>query len=558
MINVSNQKPCVIDDAYAGGIGAPFDMRTAVEMKITNHIFTPLMPNTTVSIDIDGKPIDKDDVTNLVFDCSSENLNTSAEAILKDIFTQTLQYYPENEMSIQDAFAIQSAVKSNILFIGMNPNGSRVDHYDFSDVTDVSKRFLAGAATRDEFFATLSFASRICAFGFYFVNDAAWCDFKTWFAANMVAPIATKLDAATTKLCSELQQIKLNNALECFAIRNNDTENNEDYSFARILHSGLMQYERYLRSQNQPEFVAGHLPFALGETFCPRNIVLINAEKHARMPSSALANEWHMLQNALYNRSPVVGLDHLSSLMATQRLMDNIMKGCDKSNGPAQRAAVVKFREKPLTFVDIYKYVKMVYDHCRFVQISENATKFKKRSYNKSNRRRPDDPDAMGVITSINYKPDLHVYLDGSGSVGEREYRDGLMAVIKLAKKLGVNIFFSSFSHVLSQPYKLSVAGKTEKQIYDEIKKLPKVTGGTNYEQIWHYINKSDKRRKRVSIIISDFEYTVPNHYVHHPDYLFYAPVSSSNWKYVVNRATTFVKDMSTLICPNIRKHILM
>lgn len=557
MIQVSNQRPGNIDDAYAGGVGTPFDMRTAVELKITNPIFTPLSANTQVVIDNDGKPITKDEVTQLVFDCSGDNINPNAETVLKEIFKQSLLNYPENSMTIQDAFAIQSASKAKILFLGMNPNGVEVRGYNFDDVSDVSKRFLSSLTTRDEFFATLSFASRICAFGYYFTNDNAWSDFKAWFAANIVAPFSSNLDPTTTKLCTDLQSIKLNNPIECFALRNDDTENNEEYSFARLLHYGLMMYERHVRQSNMPEYTAGHLPFALAETFCPRNVVLVNVEKHARMSPGKLADEWHTLGTLLYGRPKLVGLNQLSSIMATQRIMQSVAKSCGKGGG-VSRAATVKFIDKPMTFVDLYKYVSRVYAHTKFVQISQNMTKFQKMSYQKPSRRRPDDPDAMGKFMSIKYKPDLHIYLDGSGSVSEKEYRDGMRAVIKLAKKMGVNLYFSSFADTLSQPYRLHVAGRTEQQIYDEFKKIPKVTGGTNYEQIWHYINKSEKRQKRVSIIISDFEYTVPNHYVHHPEFLFYAPVSSSNWKYVVQHATEFVKNMSVSICPNIRKKLFM
>ena len=56
---------------------------------------------------------------------------------------------------------------------------------------------------------------------------------------------------------------------------------------------------------------------------------------------------------------------------------------------------------------------------------------------------------------------------------------------------------------------------------------------------------------------ISDFEYDAPNHYVKHPRFLYYAPISASNWQWIIKFATSFAKSMLN-ICPNIRKHILM
>ena len=109
----------------------------------------------------------------------------------------------------------------------------------------------------------------------------------------------------------------------------------------------------------------------------------------------------------------------------------------------------------------------------------------------------------------------------------------------------------------MSQTTKLTLKDKTISAIYNEFKKVPKVAGGTDYEQIWHYINRSNKLSKEVSIVISDFQYLAPNHYVKHPRFLYYAPISKSNWSSITNAAESFTKSMLG-ICSNIRKHILM
>ena len=120
-----------------------------------------------------------------------------------------------------------------------------------------------------------------------------------------------------------------------------------------------------------------------------------------------------------------------------------------------------------------------------------------------------------------------------------------------------VNFYFNSFSHIMSGATKLHVAGKSIKEIYKEFKNTPKVAGGTDYEQIWHYINRSKKRGKEVSIIISDFEWDAPNHYVKHPRFLYYAPISTTNWSMITESAKEFCKSMLS-ICPKIRTKILM
>ena len=69
----------------------------------------------------------------------------------------------------------------------------------------------------------------------------------------------------------------------------------------------------------------------------------------------------------------------------------------------------------------------------------------------KANRRDPDDYNKPGRITSVEYMPDLHVYVDTSGSISEANYQEAVLLLIRIAKKLNVNLYFNSFSHILSQ-----------------------------------------------------------------------------------------------------------
>jgi hypothetical protein len=125
-----------------------------------------------------------------------------------------------------------------------------------------------------------------------------------------------------------------------------------------------------------------------------------------------------------------------------------------------------------------------------------------------------------------------------------------------MAKKLNVNLYFNSFSHVLSQCTKLNTKDKSTAEVYRQFQRLPKVTGGTNYEQIWNYIEKSKKRKRELSIIMTDFEYYAPNHFVKHPKNLYYMPMSNMDYKEMVSWAERFCKSMMH-IDPSIMKHML-
>lgn len=553
MIQVSNQKPIVLDDAYSGNIGIPFDPYDAVRDTFVKPMFNPLIPSAQVTIDNNGTLLTEDDIVSSIFNCSKDVIDPKSESLMKSIFKQTLQYYTDNDLLVQDVFAVQAGIMEGMPLASAVPG--RMVTYRTIDVRDAAKALLADQISPRNFFANVAFTMQVNTFGFYFANDAAWSDFKTWFSKNIVQPIAASLPPDTVKLCTSIQSIKLNKLTESFAIRNDDTCNNEDFSFARLFHMGLMSYEKYIQSQKMPAYTAGHMPFSLAETICPRTIVIINVEKHAHAQPSEIKKEWEILKRALSIRPKLLGQNQIANLMASARQL-NAISGFS-TNGPGLQAAKIKLKKTPPTDVDIFKYIERIYKHAQYVQTSENEIKYTKRTYNRASRRHPDNPDIMGKAVGKVYKPDLMVFLDGSGSVSEAMYQDGMKAVIKLAKKMGVNLYFSSFSDTLAMPVKLHVKGKTVNQIYKEFQSIKKVTGGTDYEQIWHFINKSETLRKRVSIIISDFEYTAPNHHVLHPRFLYYAPVTNTNWNRITNSATYFIRSMLH-ICPDIRKHVLM
>ena len=206
--------------------------------------------------------------------------------------------------------------------------------------------------------------------------------------------------------------------------------------------------------------------------------------------------------------------------------------------------------------VDMTKLIKRVIDNMANVAKSENTFKSSKMTFARPNRRDPDDFNKQGKMISTKYKPDIHLYIDTSGSISERNYQDAVKACIAMAKKLNVNLYFNSFSHCISQCTHLHTKDKSKSKIYKEFQKVPKVTGGTDFEQVWNYINRSPKRRRELSIMMTDFGYSAPNHYVRHPKNLVYIPCSHMNWDSIVDDAKYFLNSMQH-IDPACRKKIL-
>lgn len=549
-IVTNNQKPAELKSIYTGSVATAFDPYEIVKQEIVKPLFQPLIPGTPVTIVDDNKPLSDDDITNELFTCSGDAVNTAAEDHMKEIFQQTLTYY-DKKLMVQDVYAAQSGVKEHM------PFPTDKCKYTPTDIIDASKQFMSGQITWDKYFATIAFYARVATFGYYFVNDTAWSDFKQWMQSE-IQQLGTVVPTDTAKLCSDLQNIRLNQLTQSFVLRDDDSQNNDPYSFARVFPFYLMMYKVQNDANGKPAYIAGNLPFSFAENLCPRTVVIVNMEKHAHAHPAEIQNEWNIVKTSLQIRPKVFGNNKIQGLTSVTRMAAKIAASTAVRNGgTAYKAAQIKFKKTPPTSADLYKFVMKIYKYTAFVQTSENAMKCQKMTYQRPSRRDPDNPDIMGKTTALKFKPDLHVYLDCSGSISEREYQDAIKAFIKLAKKMNVNFYFNSFSHVMSQTTKLKLKDKSLAEIYNEFKKIPKVSGGTDYEQIWHYINRNQKFGKEVSIIISDFEYTAPNHYVNHPRFLYYAPISNCNWTSIKSEAESFAKSMLS-ICPSIRKHILM
>lgn len=223
---------------------------------------------------------------------------------------------------------------------------------------------------------------------------------------------------------------------------------------------------------------------------------------------------------------------------------------------PGSRSAQVKFRKAPPTKLDLFKDITRVLKRMGKVNKSQNVYRTTKTTFLKANRRNPDDFNKPGRITSVQYMPDLHVFIDTSGSISEENYQEAVLMLIRIAKKLNVNLYFNSFSHMLSQETLLKVENKSTRQIWQEFRKVPKVTGGTEFKQVWDYINTSPVRKRRLSLMITDFEWSPPSRREEHPPNLYYAPCSAMDWKYMVRSAEAYANGMQH-IDPSIRQKLL-
>ena len=351
------------------------------------------------------------------------------------------------------------------------------------------------------------------------------------------------------------QTLSLKDLTESVLLRAKDDENNDPQSFARLIVLLLMNYTKVV---SPGEF--GVLPFDVPELLCPRSIVFVNVERHARATPKQIADEWKLINNSVKTIPTMVSNQKLKKLTSAQRTLQKISSAAANAATNAMQTATksarVKFSSKEPTTMDITRHVRKIMEKMAFVAKSMNTYKKVKATYAKPNRRDPDDFNKQGKSISTRYKPDIHLYIDTSGSISERNYEDIVKACILMAKKLNINLYFNSFSHIMSQTTKLNTKDKTREQIYNEFQRVPKVSGGTDYEQIWHFINSSKKRIQEISLLITDFEYDPPRKYVKHPKNLYYVPCSHQNWNNITYYANMFCQSMMSKD-PGIRRHIL-
>ena len=550
-MQVTNQKPVELSPVYDAVITGQFDPVEYLKQTVVRPLMNPLSPNAPVQFTANGGALDEDDLSQYVLNCLGAALDASAEAVAKELFHKTLVYFDKaSDMSVQDLFAIQSGVKEQL-----PAPTAQVVYTPATDVIPACREFLAGICTYDKMFASLDFYARPQMLGFYFANAQEFDNFKAWLTTELQT-LGAAFPQNTNKLFADFQALNLNGLTESLILRNDDGENNDPCSFARALVALLMKYAK----QTSPALY-GVLPFQLGELYCPKAVVFVNIERHSRATAKQVADEWQIINQSQQMNIKVVSANKLNKLTGTVRAMKKISSGAvsaamQQGGSGVGRAARTKFRKTAPTQTDLVRIIKRVVKKMATVAKSENSYKSMKMSFARPNRRDPDNFNLMGKLVSTKYKPDIHIYLDTSGSISERNYQDAIKALIIMARKMNVNLYFNSFSHCLSQCAHLRTKDRSLKEVYAAFQKIPKVDGGTDYEQIWHYINASAKRRRELSIIMTDFEWTAPNKYVKHPKNLFYIPVSHVDWSGLTYWAEQFVKSMAH-IDPNCRARLL-
>lgn len=554
-LTVSNQQLSMLKPYYVDDVSKPYDsqiMRKCLTELIA-PIWTPLQAQYPVEIEDDNQKIlSNDDILDIFQSTMGDTRNAGAEDDMNSLWKATLAYYTGG-LTANEVFSAQAAAKSNIpakLF----PSPTVI--YTADDLKKACVSYIASNKQDDsEIVANAAFFMNEPCLMFHFLSKFTFQDFKA-YVMNIVNALGTNLTADTKQKFNDFSAMTFD-TIEGLILRRTDAEELDEYSFARILVKCALDYA------NQSADCGVIAPY-VDELLIPRNLVFLDVDKISKSPRDKLKKALNDVKDGIKIKYKPMSLNKISKLSAAatskRRMVAQIKQHQQlMTGGGAGKRVAFKFKRVAMTKTDLSKYITKIIKKEVNVSASENYAKVIKSSYLRPNRRQPDNYNLPGKSISMQYKPDIHIYIDTSGSISEDNYKEAILTLITMAKKLDVNLYFNSFSHVISKQTKLQVKGKTVDGIYREFQRVPKVTGGTNFSLVWDYIMKSPKRQKEISLMITDFEWSPPSKRPDYPPKLYYAPIATSPryWSSMVSYAEEFCKNMYH-IDKNIRKKILM
>lgn len=543
-VSLIGQKPGHLDPytlvpAFTGDC----DPMSLLDAMVTHTLFEPLNANQTVAVAVNNQPIDRDGANELLLRSVGEVLDPVAQEVMNTLFEQALtRWIPSASSPVDEAFITQAAATCKL------PDPSKALYTTQSDVIPAVKDVLAGNAGTDLLLVSLGWTFHPHTVGFWFRTGAEFDAFKTWLQGEL-AKIASNISTSDMRMFQQFDALTLTDLTESLILRADDSQALDEYSFARVLMWALMTWTGANASSN----ACGILPFSIAEMALPRTLVFVNVEAHARASMRKIINEWELINKSLHTPVKLVTPGQLSKLTALARAQQKASAQAANSLSNAHqqkgRSGRVVFHKRPTRPVDIYKSVMRVLTRMSKVNQSLNSIRNVTTSFVRANRRQPNDPNKPGKVISRKYLPDIHIYLDTSGSISTENYEDTIKMLITFAKKMGVDLYFTSFSHIMSTPVRLRIKDRSVNQVWKQFAAVPKVSGGTDYEQIYTFINEHPTLRRRLNLVITDFEWWPGSYHIDVPENLYYVPISVPSGYYSSLRqsAMSFVRSMGKI-----------
>lgn len=432
---------------------------------------------------------------------------------LNEIYRNVLGYYEDGH--IKDVFIVQALKKNGL------PIPSSQCMYMPNDVIDSAKQYsLSKTPQNKEFFLANvgAFYQGTNAVHIAFDNDT---EYQNWLSA-----VNTELTNAGQSAISNSIASCFNDGLILRASYDIGAQENDENSVARIVSKHVSMMSEKICTNN-------------AESIIPTKIIVWNINKTARTTPSEITNNKSQIHqiDAAIDLSRILTFSQIASLMELeqdmnnirqqtarfQQLLNNVQNAAASGKIKKQRYHMEQFNVNRVT-----KKIEKIMNKMKNQTMSKNIRYVFADSFSRPNRRDPDDINLPGKIVTEGFYPDIHVYVDTSGSISFEDYVNSVSLLGSIAKKFDCDLYFNSFTTDISQEVLVKCRNKTINQIRKEIEKIPKISGGTSIDQVWSYISATKKNRKQISIIISDFEVSIPNH-LEHPRHLYYIPTKNAS-----------------------------
>lgn len=494
---------------------------------------------------------------------------------IKSILNQSLTYHTPNTWLVEEQMISELLTKQKLPLPGYK-NSQQIVYNVNTDVAPSAKQLfnqLQGSQAYDKelemyhaslggYFKSSNFNTDYLVVTFQ--NDQAY--------QNFLNQINTLKPTQTIKELNDLQH-SLNKNIHfndqfyqvLFLSKKNPTDPNSMMRY--------MQHQLGIFTQtNQKEcFIT---PLNVKQMYAPFNILFLSLEKMCNTSISDIEKSFAKINEIKQNNIYLIN----NQTLLTMDQVENAQRKDYSKNNTNTNDKAVKLKlsntipKKPITQKNLARMISKTFEKLTTKNISKNTYKTRQSTFMRPNRRNPDDINKAGTQTNIQYRPDIHLFIDTSGSVSEENYKSTVIMLIQVAKKLNVDLYINFFSTSLTQTTLLKVKNRNIKDIYQQFQQLPKVTGGTDYQNVWNFIDKIDKKLKtpRVYFIITDFEYSLrksTRFTSKTPSYekVFYIPLAIPNtsyaqdhWDLMMYYAKQFMNEMINAGATRIRNHLLI
>lgn len=547
---------------------------------MVDPLFTPLNASNSVLMEDVTDPanpiaFDADAVTNGIWHIWTEDIiDPTLDSQMTEIYYQSLLHSQSNDWLIEQQQGQEAISKLKLPLPSSGVNGRLVKYTPKTDVIPFAKNLLSKPAddiAKTEWFAYLT----------GFVHDFQFDNFALvtvqssvmWDQIKALVSVTRQtlnqnnmISKENNKLLADFDKVSLNGELSS-GLFLPDKNSESSHSFTRIIMNAIATLEQSTGDQLYVQ------PLNSKQLMIPENLIVLNLEEYAHATDSAIIKDWEKLKRAftIQKKLNMVSTKKLMTAKSVDAATNPSRSYHRKSNDPVARRTQRPFSQKPITSKNQLLLMKKIIERATTMKATENSYKKSKQTYMRANRRDPNNINLMGSLKTTKYRPDIHIYIDTSGSISEQQYRDAVGSLILLTKQINANLYVSSFSHVISQTTLLKTKDKSLKQIYRDFLSIPKVSGGTDFENVWNKIDQLDKFNQKsgksyqLNFIITDFGYGLRRDRQFHREqsshkYTYYVPISIDPrmWSQIRHMAKDFSAQMAKAGAAGIRNHMLM